>query len=465
TLTHEVGHWLNLRHIWGDATCGNDFVSDTPTQETSNFGCVSFPHITCGNGPNGDQYMNYMDYSNGNCQNMFSMGQRDRMHAALNSAVSSRNNLWSTANLAATGVDQLQTLCAPEADFCQDPIRVCEGDQVTFTDFSTNGDVANWNWSFPGGTPSTSNAQNPMVTYNNHGIYDVTLTVDNATGQSTKTRQKHVIVSRAAAWYTVPFSEGFENILFPGGFWHVENAGGNAWEQTAQTAYTGTQCIKLQNYTGNTQEPDAFITPTYNLSNVSSTMMTFKLAFAARSSTNVDKLQIFASTNCGRTWSLRYTKSGLALATAGLVSSNFIPTGQSQWREETVNFSTSSVSGRDNVMFKFVYTNDSGNNMYIDDINLTGVVGQEEILDELLQLSIFPNPTENISTVAFNLGENKEMSIYVTDMTGRIVENVEENQLSAGDHSYQIGSGLSKGMYFVHLNVDGQLISKKFVLK
>ncbi|GAB3730994.1 zinc metalloprotease [Hymenobacter agri] len=79
TATHEVGHWLNLRHIWGDASCGNDQVSDTPTQQTSNYGCPAFPHVTCSN--SGDMSMNYMDYTDDQCMYMFSTGQSQRMNA------------------------------------------------------------------------------------------------------------------------------------------------------------------------------------------------------------------------------------------------------------------------------------------------------------------------------------------------------------------------------------------------
>ncbi|MBO0932673.1 zinc metalloprotease [Fibrella aquatilis] len=81
TATHEIGHWLNLRHIWGDASCGNDLVADTPTQSTSNFGCPSFPRRTCGNTTNGDMFMNYMDYTDDLCMFMFSEGQKTRSRA------------------------------------------------------------------------------------------------------------------------------------------------------------------------------------------------------------------------------------------------------------------------------------------------------------------------------------------------------------------------------------------------
>ena len=81
TATHEVGHWLNLRHIWGDASCGNDQVADTPTQQTANYGCPAYPHVTCSN--TGDMSMNYMDYTDDACMFMFSTGQRERGRAIL----------------------------------------------------------------------------------------------------------------------------------------------------------------------------------------------------------------------------------------------------------------------------------------------------------------------------------------------------------------------------------------------
>jgi Pregnancy-associated plasma protein-A len=81
TATHEIGHWLNLSHIWGDANCGSDLVADTPTQQTSNGGCPAYPRKTCGNTTSGDMFMNYMDYTDDACMYMFSNGQKDRTRA------------------------------------------------------------------------------------------------------------------------------------------------------------------------------------------------------------------------------------------------------------------------------------------------------------------------------------------------------------------------------------------------
>jgi len=85
TATHEVGHFLGLRHIWGDRNdcSGNDFVADTPPARQANVGRPKFPQITCKNGPSGDMFMNYMDYVDDAAMFMFTAGQVARMNATL----------------------------------------------------------------------------------------------------------------------------------------------------------------------------------------------------------------------------------------------------------------------------------------------------------------------------------------------------------------------------------------------
>jgi len=81
TATHEVGHWMNLRHIWGDATCGSDLVTDTPSHNTANYGVPTYPHYSTCTGTPVEMTMNYMDYTDDRGMYMFSVGQKARMDA------------------------------------------------------------------------------------------------------------------------------------------------------------------------------------------------------------------------------------------------------------------------------------------------------------------------------------------------------------------------------------------------
>ncbi|ALW84108.1 hypothetical protein AUC43_02735 [Hymenobacter sedentarius] len=157
TATHEVGHWLNLRHIWGDATCGNDQVADTPTQQTSNGGCPAFPHVTCSNGPNGDMFMNYMDYTYDQCMYMFTAGQSARMDALFTAGGARYSLLTSPAALrqapaTATSVSvypnpalESLTLSMPAgADAAQYAVRVYDmrGHEMTAARYDGRGQVS-----------------------------------------------------------------------------------------------------------------------------------------------------------------------------------------------------------------------------------------------------------------------------------------------------------------------------------
>jgi Pregnancy-associated plasma protein-A/Secretion system C-terminal sorting domain len=103
TATHEIGHWLNLIHTWGDADCGDDQVADTPPQKGPNRGCPSSINITCGQGPYGDMFMNYMDFSDDGCMNLFTNGQVQRM-LALFAPGGFRNAILSSNALVGSGI-------------------------------------------------------------------------------------------------------------------------------------------------------------------------------------------------------------------------------------------------------------------------------------------------------------------------------------------------------------------------
>lgn len=172
TLTHETGHWLGLRHIWGDANCGDDFCADTPPQASASSGCP-VGRVSCGAT---NMVQNYMDYSNDACMNIFTLNQKDRIRAVM--ALSPRRNTLLSSNVCGTLV-----ATRPVSNFRADNQQVLLGGQIKFNDLS-DGFPTSWSWTFEGGTPATSTEQNPTVTYTQPGKFKVTLVTTNAIGQS-----------------------------------------------------------------------------------------------------------------------------------------------------------------------------------------------------------------------------------------------------------------------------------------
>ena len=181
TGTHEIGHWLDLFHIWGDdgTSCsGSDSCADTPNQAGSTSGCPSGVQTdNCSPNSPGYMYQNYMDYSYDECMNIFTEDQRDRMQASLNGE---RSSLL-TASCGAEA--------QPVANFSPDSgvEIVCGTDgTINFADL-TSGFPDSWAWTFSGAgvSPTSSNIENPVVTVNSSGNLNVTLVASNSIGSDT----------------------------------------------------------------------------------------------------------------------------------------------------------------------------------------------------------------------------------------------------------------------------------------
>jgi PKD repeat protein len=469
SLTHEIGHYLNLKHTWGgtnnpglSSNCtDDDEVSDTPNT-IGNTSC-NINNSTCSSL---DNVQNYMEYAF--CERMFTQGQKTRMRAALNSGQAYRNQLWTGANHAATGTSTGYSAppCVPQADFSSNYTMLCTGGTVNFNDLSWKALPTTWSWSFPGGSPSVSADQNPVVQYNTPGIYPVTLTVGTSSGSNTLTKNSLVIVRPTWAYYNIPYSESFENMTtFPNSDYIVINDGGNAWDRTTVAGATGTASLRLVNFSGNVQgKTDVFITPSFDLSLVSNTNLTFKLAHAVRSASGTDQLKVYASSSCGSFWSMRYTQSGTNLSTAGLLSTNFVPT-TNQWRTETVNLSSTSFSGQPNVMLKFEYTYDNGNNIYIDDINMDGIVGINDITDGLEGISLYPNPGSTVSTLSMSLKSSGHIVVQLIDALGRVIDHKDHGVMAAGQHKFEISLPYSNGVYQVRITAGQQIVNRKLMVQ
>lgn len=470
TLTHEVGHYFNLMHTWGDSNdCGepdncfdDDDVTDTPNTIGDCQSCM-LTQNSCSTGIANVQ--NYMDYAA--CTKMFTLGQKARMHAALNSWIGDRFNLWQTSNLVSTGTNTtMQNACVPIPEFKSNATMICEGSDIQFTDYTWGGVVDTYNWSFPGGNPVFSNLQNPVVNYPTQGVYPVTLSVTNTAGTDSKTLNGLITVRPVTASIWVPSNEGFENVVFPQGDWLVQNEAGSQWQRTTNASFSGSASAFINNHSGNVSgTQDVLISGGYDLSNVSGTQMKFKLAYASKTPNSHDQLRVFASNSCGQFWTQRYSRSGDQLTTAGLVFNNFIPTSQAQWREETVNLSSVFFSGKPNVILKFEYIHDTGNNIYLDDINLDGLVGFNDNFIINSHVSIFPNPTTSNTRIDFTLEKEENVSLKLIDILGREIKSIDEARLPAGEHYTEINYIGAPGIYFVKLKIGESDIINRLVIQ
>ncbi|MDX2173479.1 MAG: M43 family zinc metalloprotease [Bacteroidota bacterium] len=451
TLTHEVGHWLNLQHTWGSTnqpgvTCGDDGVSDTPiTKGHSN--CNLFTTNFCTSGVT-ENIQNYMEYSY--CTNMFTVDQKTRMHNALNSLAGGRNNIWSTPNLIATGVISPNTNCAPKAEFIATSTITCLGNAVNFTDLSYNASISNWKWSSAFAS-NTSTLQNGMLTFTNSGIAPVQLKVSNTFG-SDSTIKASVVVLAANGSGNLNVVKDFETGVFPDNNWIASYPKyGSSYATYSASASTGSNCLWVNNFFDNPSEVISLYSPSFNLQNVLNAQLNFKYAYAQQSASNNDALKVYVSTNCGINWTLVYNKSGTTLNSTGTIQTvAFLNPTSNDWKSESV--SLGSLSGNADVYLKFEFMSDvngSGNNLFLDDINVSDIVGIR--VNELLgNASIYPNPSND--RIIVEMIKTSSFDVVVTNTLGQtIIQKMVNNEKNTEIDLSKINTGI----YFVTINDNG----------
>lgn len=478
TVTHEVGHWLNLAHCWGSSNtpgdAGNcssdDGVADTPNT-IGQTGCTS----TASSCSSVDNVQNYMEYNF--CDLMFTNGQKARMHSALNSAVGGRSTLWSPTNRANTGIDdpyvQNPVCILMGTDFTYNKEYLCEGQQVTFNEINTyNGTATQWDWTFNGGTPNVSGAQTPTIDYNTAGVYSASLKAGNGAGWGPLANKFNIItVSSINAQYTLPYADSFENDVDFYNDWWITAPSGSPWEQINTLGYTGSKCVKVDNIFNSANDVTELISPSYNLSSMTVPKLNWKNAFAKKATgSSNDQLIIYSSIDCGSTWQIVTIKTASTMASAPATNSSFVPSGQTQWKDFTQTLSAG-LAASSNVRFKFYFKSNGGNNIYIDDINVFGdasTVGIDEV-KTVNNFIVYPNPTSESAIVSFNLTtEVKNLRITLKDVLGKEVTNIVNGQsFSAGKYNMSIDQGkkLASGLYFVEFNADNKVKIEKLIVK
>jgi PKD repeat protein len=260
----------------------------------------------------------------------------------------------------------------PVAGFTPSATVICVGQTVTFTNTSNNATSYTWNFG-AGATPATSTDANPTVTFNTLGTYTATLTATNAFGNDVET-QTNVINVLDGTGISLPVSEGFTTTTFPPTNWSLINANNSptTWARSATVGNTPTagNSMIFDNFNYNDGDDDQVRLPGVNLTGYSTSQLQFDVAYAPYNANNFDGLEVLVSTNCGATWTSVFTKSNTTLATAAATTASFVPTA-TQWRTETVNLTP--YVGNSKVIVSFKNLSGYGNNLYVDNINLTGV--------------------------------------------------------------------------------------------
>ncbi len=466
TLTHEMGHFLNLWHTWGLSNgpgilCGDDNVADTPDTQGWTY-CELANNDVCTGGVK-ENVQNFMEYSY--CFLMFTEGQCERMRQALFSSVGERDQLLINAPSLLT--DQF-LLCAPVADFMpKNNVLICAGQYVNFQDASWNGIPSQWAWNFAGGMPASSTNASQFVQYLNPGVHAVSLMSANASGSSTITRAMAVVVLPAQSNYHSGYTENFEDTTR----FHTEcysdslSASENEFVITNTAASSGTYSVMVANGVWMLNEYAEMILPPVDLASMNAPVFSFKMAFGRDAFPCIDSLFVYASIDCGQTWIKRYSRFGDNLATAIPFQAGFVPTA-SEWRLENVSLNAN-ISSSSHVLFKFKFVGKGGSNLYIDDINIVSPSGiSSSNASEFF--TIAPNPAAEQLVLHIGLVQKQSMTIELLDLAGRQIALLMQGEMEAGNHTVNLLAGQMprSGIYFVRLIAsDGTVMTQKVVIE
>lgn len=460
-LTHEVGHYLNLQHIWGgnnvpnyyylpvaqSANCNyDDDVEDTPL--TIGWQTCNLSGNSCGSL---DNVQNYMDYAY--CALMFTEGQKERMHACLNSSVAGRNNLWTNENLISTGVIDNNALCF--ANFMTSKKIVCEGQSVTLTDLSRH-IVSTRTWEGQGVSFSSTTDSVVVANFGQAGTYTIRINVThNGTALQSDFQTIEVLPSAVTSNYLI---ESFEPENGDNNWTIPTFEGPNNWTFNSVSAFNSNRSANVQNFVEGIWKSYELISPPINAQNLDALALSFDFAYAQKQTTNMETLRIFYSTNCGETWTLRRTYNGSSsLRTVDtLVTTAFVPVA-SQWKNEVLsNWGNGPLD--EHLLIKFSFDAKGGNNIYLDNINLgeASLLGLPNFSTE--DISLFPNPVVDGLNIQSTFPSQLHLSVH--DISGKPIKTdvsqfTKETSIST--------ENWSAGVYFITLNANDFYLRYKVV--
>ncbi|MEI6408679.1 MAG: choice-of-anchor J domain-containing protein [Bacteroidota bacterium] len=249
----------------------------------------------------------------------------------------------------------------------------------------------------------------------------------------------------------IPLTEGFQTTTFPPANWGIVNAISNGWTASAPGGFgTSSKSLKADFFNLPAQRIEMYLPQITLPSDATLTNnLKYDYAYTYYNATFVDSLNIAISSDCGATWTDLLNKWGTGLATAAAQTTAFTPTA-SKWKSNTIDLSA--YAGQ-TVIIRFEGRSGYGNNLYLDNINVSSSpVATHEALD-LNSFTIQPNPARDAAEVRFDLGKTQTIQMNVLNLQGVLVQSLNLGELVAGQHVAQIDANrLPAGSYRVVLN-------------
>ncbi|MBX2966163.1 MAG: T9SS type A sorting domain-containing protein [Cyclobacteriaceae bacterium] len=472
TATHEIGHFFGLRHIWGDATCGTDYVADTPRQTGNTSGCPSHPQTTVCGEPIIKMFQNYMDYTNDVCMNLFTAGQVERMEFILNEpTIPRRNSLLTSPGLTApVNCDRIDVAinridspspisCATSAPLVVSIANLSDAplNTVTFR-YSVNGS-ATTTLVVPI-TPALETGLSRTLTLAptvnlNAGLNTILVEVEEANGEpddnpANSFMNATVLVDQSTDY--IPLRQRFDVLNWS----TVSTPNGTNW-QLIPTNFGNSATV--QAFTQGVVGEEVWLaTPILDFSFTTKASMFYDIAYAFNQTDN-DQFKILASTDCGATWPVTLISEYANQFYSELSATNWKPSTTGNWLiDRFVNLTD--VIGEQQVRFAFVFTNARGNNVYLDNIEFflddspTRVKADEPY-------SIYWNNNE--ATITFNLPERQPVGIYIVDAIGREFVNTTATDILNQTFTIDLGAAAT-GIYIMRIRAGNRFYASKFYL-
>jgi len=482
TLTHEIGHYFNLLHIWGDdnGSCnGSDGVSDTPNQGNSNNSCrTGVVTDNCSPTSPGIMYQNFMDYTPDNCLLMFTAQQVSRMETAYSNY---RSLLSSSKGGIALDLKKkdasVKQITQPEQRLCSNtftPVALLRNrGSETLTSLTINVSIddqpaTSYQWTGSLESYGEVSVTLPSMTAT-EGDHVLTITSllpnggeDEDTSNDTETFNFIYYLPSAA-----PVTEGFEGSRFPSTAWDIVNPdGGQTWEKTSTAAKTGNAAARMRNFDYlSIGQKDYLRSPTINIAGVDSAFVTFQVAAATyTTSTNSgntwDTLQVLVSTDCGLSYTSIYKKWGPNLVTRTAATRTAFTPSAGEWRREELDISDFISKG--NVLIAFMNINGNENDIYLDDINIRTVTLNPNLKEA--GFLVTPNPTSGLISVQFYPHPAGLRSIHIYNVSGQEITKLTlpEGEVSTNIYEFNL-QNYAAGMYIVKAVFDDKTLTKKIV--